>query len=147
MTADLKEAFHIAAVRVVGWRIANEAQSQWGVIHNELGRRAYEPEPIVEFFGRGFSASGICAHAAVLNGPLPPHIRELFVVIDDRIGEPIPETYPEAVEALEAAIGAEQDRQQECPLSDLPLVEQIRARSFEEGATAIIKAVRGAAEA
>lgn len=147
MTADLKEAFHIAAIRVVGWRLANEVQSQWGVIHNELGRRAYEPEPTVEFFGRSYSVSEICAHAAVLGGPLPPHIYELFVVIDDRIGEPIPETYPAAVEALKAAIEAEHDHQREYPLTELPLVEKIRARSFEEGATAIIKAVQGAAKA
>lgn len=147
MTADLKEAFHIAAIRVVGWRIANEAQSQWGIIHNELGRRAYEPEPMVEFFGRDFSASEICAHAAVLNGQLPPHIRELFVVIDNGTGEPIPETYSDSVEALEAAIEVEHDRQNEYPLTELPMVEKIRARSFEEGATAFIKAVRGGAEA
>ncbi|KQS82152.1 hypothetical protein ASG32_05330 [Methylobacterium sp. Leaf361] len=147
MTADLKEAFHVAAVRFVGWRIANEVQSQWGIIHNELGRRAYELEPMVEFFGRAFSASEICAHAAVLNGPLPPHIRDLFVVIEDRIGDPIPETYPEAVEALEAAIDVEHDRQKEYPLTELPMVEKIRARSFEEGAAAIVKAVQGAAKA
>lgn len=147
MTADLKEAFHVAAVRVVGWRLANEVQSQWGIIHNELGRRAYEPEPTVEFFGRSFSVSEICAHAAVLIGPLPPHIHELFVVVDDRTGEPTPETYPEAIEALEAAIDVEHDRQKECPLTELPMVEKIRARSFEEGATAIIKAVLGVAKA
>jgi hypothetical protein len=147
MTADLKEAFHIAAIRVVGWRIANEVQSQWGIIHNELGRRAYEPEPMVEFFGRGFSVSEICAHAAVLNGRMPPHIRELFVVIDNGIGEPIPETYPEAVGALEAAIEAEHDRQRMYPLTELPLVEKIRARSYEEGATAVIRVVQGVGKA
>ena len=147
MTADLKEAFHIAAIRVVGWRLANEVQSQWGIIHNDIGRRAYEPEPMMEFFGRSFSASEICAHAAVLNGPLPPHIHELFVVIDNGTGEPIPKTYPEAVEALETAIEAEHDRQRAYPLTELPLVEKIRARSFEEGAAAIIKAVQGVAKA
>lgn len=99
MTADLKEASHIAAIRVVGWRIANDVQSQWGSIHNELGRLAYEPELLVEFFGRVFSAWEICAHAAVLNGLMPPHSLGSLIGDDAAARSPLPGAQGPTMEA------------------------------------------------
>ena len=37
MTADLREAFHTAAVKLLGWRRSNERQGQWGVVYLETG--------------------------------------------------------------------------------------------------------------
>jgi hypothetical protein len=137
VTADLREAFHIACVEFVGWRRVNEQQRLMGWQNVETMQREYLPEPTVEFFGRSFLISQICSHATVLNGPLPLHIQALFVVIDDGMGAPIPETYPEAVEVLEVVITCEHDSQAAAPLTKPPLVEQLRARSFAEGASAV----------
>ncbi|WP_264046210.1 hypothetical protein [Methylobacterium flocculans] len=138
MTADLREAFHTAAVKLLGWRRSNERQGQWGVVYSETGRREYDPEPTVCFFGRDYSLTEICDLAGVLEGALPPHMQALFLILDDHVGEPIPRTYPEAVEALSGFIEAEGDLQELYPLTDLPLVEKLRADSFQAGAAAVL---------
>ncbi|MHC2020371.1 hypothetical protein [Methylobacterium sp. CM6247] len=138
MTADIREAFHIAAVRLLGWRLDNERQEQWGVMHLETGRREYDPEPAVSFFGRDYTLTEICDLAGVLEGPLPPHMHALFLVLDDHIGEQIPATYAEAVEALRDFIAFEQDRKHFSPLTEPPTVEKIRADSYRAGAAAVL---------
>lgn len=138
MTGDLRESFHSAAVKLLGWRLNNERQEHWGVVYLEIGRREYDPEPSVSFFGRDYTLTAICELAAVLEGPLPPHIQALFLILDDHTGEPIPTTYPEAVEALKNFIEFEDDRPLMSPLSELPTVEKIRAESFRAGATAVV---------
>ena len=138
MTADLREAFHTAAVKLLSWRLDNERQEHWGVVHLESGRREYDPEPSVCFFGRDYTLAALCELAAVLEGLLPPHIQALFLILDDHTGELIPTTYPEAAEALKNFIEFENDRPLMSPLSELPTVEKIRADSFHAGATAVV---------
>lgn len=138
MSADLREAFHTAAVAFVGWHRVNEQQRWIGWRNSETGQREYLPEPTVDFFGRLRPISELCGHAAALDGELPPHIRKLFEVIDDGTGELLPETYPQAVEALEAAIACEHDFQTDAPLDRPCILDQVRTTSFFEGATATL---------
>ena len=142
MTADLKEAFLVATVEFVGWRRWNEEQAKWGIVDHATGRRRYWPEPTVAFFGRPFTLTEMCRLAKVLSGALPLHVQALFRVIDDGIGEPVPETYSDAVEALADAIEVENLRQDESPIEQPPLADQIRDRVFCEGARAALDAIR-----
>ena len=145
MTADIRETFHVAVVRLLDWRRSNERQQNCGVRCAESGLREYAPEPSVTFFGRDYSLTEICDLAGVLTGALPPHMHALFLIVDDHVGEPIPETYLGAVEVLREAIEAEVDRQACFPLTEPALVEKIRNDSFQAGARAIVDFVKGAA--
>jgi hypothetical protein len=145
MTADIREAFHLAVVRLLDWRRSNERQQNFGVLSLDTSRREYEPEPSVAFFARDYSLTEICDLSDVLTGALPPHMHALFLIVDDYVGEPIPETYPGAVEVLREAIEAEVDRQACFPLTEPALVEKIRNDSFQAGARAIVDFVKGAA--
>ncbi|MFK5596585.1 hypothetical protein ACFZ8E_06220 [Methylobacterium sp. HMF5984] len=134
MTADLREAFHTAAVRFVGWHRINDQQRWFGWRNSETGMREYVEEPTVEFFGRDFPITEICWYAKSLDGPLPLHIEELFIVIDGGTGEPIAKTYPEAVELLEVAIECERSEQEARPLSKPSVLDFVRDQAFREGA-------------
>ncbi|MCJ2042992.1 hypothetical protein MKK58_00260 [Methylobacterium sp. J-078] len=147
MTADIREAFHVAVVRLLDWRRSNERQQNWGVLCAETGLREYDPEPNVGFFGRDYSLNAICDLAEVLVGPLPPHVHALFLLVDDYIGEPIPDTYAEAVIVLKEAIDAEYDKQASFPLTEPALVEKIRTDSFRAGAEALLNYAKAQAGA
>jgi hypothetical protein len=133
VTADLREAFHIAAVEFLDWRRVNNEQREFGWINAETNQREYLPEPMIYFFGRPFLISRICSFASVLNGPLPPLMRALFDVLDNGMGSRTPVSYPMAVEDLKFMIAFEHESQAAAPLSQPSRVDQLRARSFEEG--------------
>lgn len=137
MTADLREAFHIAAVELLGWRRVNEQQRWIGWRNIATNQRQYLPEPTVEFFGRVLKISEICKHAASMSGPLPAHICALFRVIDDGLGEDLPTTYFEAVEALDGAIWCEHELQDDHPLTKPSILDEERGKSFVAGVNSV----------
>lgn len=132
MTSNLRDAFHTAIVSHLNWMLWNEEQQSWGV-YNERGERLYAPEPTVEFFGRDYPISVICDRAAVLTGPLPDHLQLLFNTLDKHSGEPLPVTYPEAVEALKDLIEAEHDNIEQHPLTEPPASDRVWERGFRQG--------------
>lgn len=132
MTGDLREAFHNAIVHFLNWNLRNEEQMSWG-FHNMQGERFYDPEPTVEFFGREYTISNICERAAILTGPLPEHLRLLFISLDKHSGEPLPETYSEAVESLKDLIECEIDQLERTPLTEPPTARRLWESGFREG--------------
>lgn len=136
MTADLREAFHIAAVEFLGWHRLNDEQRVFGWVNAETNQREYLPEPTINFFGRPYLISRICSFASALDGPLPLHMQALFDVLDNGMGSRIPDSYPAAVEDLKVMIAFEHEFQASAPLSQPAKMDQLRARSFEEGVNA-----------
>jgi hypothetical protein len=125
MTADLKEAFHLAAIAFVRWRTQHDDLRTWGtIITGPNFERHYEPEPTVTFFGREMSIGALCERAEILSGPLPPLIRELFQSVVDYGWRWVAEedrapmaTYRDAVTLLAEEIEWEHKTQREQPLT------------------------------
>jgi hypothetical protein len=129
MTADLKEAFHLAAVHFVSWRAHHDYLRTWSnVVTEEDGSRKYSPEPTVTFFGRDLLLSEICAHARILRGPLSPFVQFFFQCVVDESGDRESwsslVSYSAAVEVLSDQIQLEKDLQREQPLDQPTLVDR-----------------------
>ncbi|WP_336490871.1 hypothetical protein [Methylobacterium nigriterrae] len=140
MTANLREAFHIAVVAYLEWRRWNEDQRTWGSFVDENGKRDYDPEPMVEFFGRERRLSEICSYTLAIKDDLPPHMQELFRLVDSY--EPVlPDLYSTAAKELSECIQSELEEQRRSPIVNPSLVDRIRERSFHEGVCAAYQAV------
>ncbi|MET3485867.1 hypothetical protein [Methylobacterium sp. 1973] len=132
MSADLKEAFHLAVAKYLFWSKLNQQQADLGWLDAETGQRRYLDEPTVPFFGKDRSLNEICEYAEALTGKLPGHIAYLFnALVDDGAGNPEISTYAEAVEALQGVIDLELERPQESPLSEPSLIEKVRADALK----------------
>ncbi|MCJ2051261.1 hypothetical protein [Methylobacterium sp. J-070] len=142
MSADLKEAFHLAVAKYLFWNKLNKEQMYIGWLDAETGQRHYLDEPAVPFFGKDRSLSEICGYAEALTGKLPDHIAYLFnALVDDGTGSPEISTYAEAVEALRESIDLELERPQDNPLSEPCLIEKVRADALQQGADACLQAM------
>ncbi|MDR7039632.1 hypothetical protein J2X36_004408 [Methylobacterium sp. BE186] len=140
MTADIREAFNLASVAYLQWRRLNEEQRTWGLLVDENGKRDYDPEPTVEFFGRERFLSEICRYALVVTDDLPPHMQQLFNIIDAS-GPLIPEKYSEAAEELLECVEFELVQQKEIPIEKPSLVDEIRELYFQKGVSAVLHAL------
>src|SRR5215213_7115938 len=89
---DLKEAFHLAAVAFLAWRVSNDQKAVMSYVAyhrhafmplsypvlREGGHCAYKGVPMVWYGGREYSIITICRYMRMLPGPLPPVLRALF---------------------------------------------------------------------
>ncbi|WP_336489824.1 hypothetical protein [Methylobacterium nigriterrae] len=141
MTADLREAFHLASVAYIEWKRRNDEQRTWGYLVDEHGKRGYDPEPTVQFFGRERLLSEICNYALAIRDDLPLHMQQLYGMVD-AVGPLLPEKYSEAARELLGCIEFELREQQDAPIEKPSLVDKIRERSFREGVSAALHAVR-----
>ncbi|GJE46950.1 hypothetical protein [Methylobacterium soli] len=140
MTADLREAFHMAVAAYLEWRHWNEEQRTWGLFVDENGKRDYDAEPVVEFFGKERKLSEICDYTLAIKDGLPPHLKELFRLVDSY--EPLlPDLYCNAAKEISECIQGELEEQRRSPIINPSLVDKIRERSFRAGVSVALQAV------
>lgn len=131
MTADLREAFHVAVIRFVGWSHWLDDIDHFGCHIEGTPDDQHPAPPDVEFFGRQYSIASICDLAQVLEGPVPAPLLALF---DEFLNcaphlDSSPATFPEAVEFLAGAL-----RWELCRVRQQPhLTERLFQKGRREG--------------